>query len=171
MTVKQLLDQTGWKLAQEDVPDLSREISCVYSCDLLSFAMGRAPADSAWVTIIGNVNAVAVASLADVACVVLADGVSPDNEAVQRASQQGIPLLLSPDPIFEIRFADPHTAYAVRTGSAAANSRGGSCSKASDEAGKAAGGGLVGRCPAWGIQHSITICICTPVSLPAVTGR
>ena len=101
MTVKQLLDQTGWKLAQEDVPDLSREISCVYSCDLLSFAMGRAPADSAWVTIIGNVNAVAVASLADVACVVLADGVSPDNEAVQRASQQGIPLLLSPDPIFE----------------------------------------------------------------------
>ena len=101
MTVKQLLDQTGWKLEQEGVSDLSRKISCVYSCDLLSFVMGRAPADSAWVTIIGNVNAVAVASLADVACVVLADGVSPDAEAAQRASQQGIPLLLSPAPIFE----------------------------------------------------------------------
>lgn len=101
MTVKQLLDHTGWKLAQEGDPDLDREIACVYSCDLLSFAMGRAPADSAWVTIIGNVNAVAVASLADVACIVLADGVSPDSEAAQRAGQQGIPLLLSPSPIFE----------------------------------------------------------------------
>ena len=70
MTVKQLLDQTGWKLAQEEGPDLDREINCVYTCDLLSFAMGRAPADSAWVTIIGNVNAIAVASLADVACIV-----------------------------------------------------------------------------------------------------
>lgn len=101
MTVKQLLDQTGWRLAQEGNPDLEREITGVYSCDLLSFAMGRAPADSAWVTIIGNVNAVAVASLADVACVVLADGVVPDPEAAQRAGEQRIPLLLSHIPIFE----------------------------------------------------------------------
>ena len=53
---------------------LDRPIQSVYSCDLLSFVMGRAPADSAWATVMGNVNAMAVAVLADVACVVLAEG-------------------------------------------------------------------------------------------------
>ena len=43
---------------------LDRPIQSVYSCDLLSFVMGRAPADSAWATVMGNVNAMAVAVLA-----------------------------------------------------------------------------------------------------------
>ncbi len=79
----------------------SREIESVYCCDLLSFVMGRAPAGSAWVTVMGNVNAVAVALLADVACVVFAEGVMPDDDAIEKARQNGVALLRSPAPVFD----------------------------------------------------------------------
>ena len=55
--------------------------------------MGRAPADCAWVTIMSNLNVVAVASLADVACVILSEDVIPDDDALTKADVQGINLL------------------------------------------------------------------------------
>ena len=80
---------------------LDRPIQSVYSCDLLSFVMGRAPADSAWATVMGNVNAMAVAVLADVACVVLAEGAALDDDARAKAEQNDIAVLRSSDPVFE----------------------------------------------------------------------
>ena len=66
MTVKELLDKSGFQLLVEG--DLSREIEKIYCCDLLSIVMSRAPASCAWVTVMGNVNAAAEASLADMSC-------------------------------------------------------------------------------------------------------
>ena len=45
-------------------PDPEREIGGVYIGDLLSWVMGRAKADDAWITIMTNINVVAVAALA-----------------------------------------------------------------------------------------------------------
>ena len=64
MTVEQLAQELGLTVLCGGEP-LSRQVESVYSCDLLSFVMGRAPADSAWVTVMGNMNAMAVALLAD----------------------------------------------------------------------------------------------------------
>ena len=86
---------------QED----SRELSGVYCCDLLSVAMARAKPDSAWVTVIGNANAVAVANLTDVACIILAEGYSYDEAAVAAAKGK-VSLYRSESPVFD-------TAYAV----------------------------------------------------------
>lgn len=86
-------------LTRED--SLEREIGGVFSCDLLSFVMGRAPADCAWVTVMGNVNAVAVAVLADVSCIVLSEGAALDSMARERAEEQGVAVLSSAKPIFE----------------------------------------------------------------------
>lgn len=77
------------------------EITGVYCCDLLSFAMGRAPKGSAWVTVMGNVNIVAVASLADVALIVVADGAAVDEATKQKATEQGIALYKSKLPVYE----------------------------------------------------------------------
>ena len=52
-----------------------------FCCDLLSIAMGQAPSGSAWVTVMSNLNTLAVASLADVACVILAENAQTDNSA------------------------------------------------------------------------------------------
>ena len=77
-----------------------REVSSVFCCDLLSIAMSRAPEDSAWVTVMGNKNVIAVAALTDVACVVIAEGYSFDEDAVEAAKGK-VTLMSSQLPVFE----------------------------------------------------------------------
>ena len=99
MTVKELATTCNLEVVNLGLPEA--EISGVYCCDLLSIVMGKATAGSAWVTIMGNMNAVAVASLAEIGMIVLADGVSPDATAMQKAKENEINLLRSSKPIFE----------------------------------------------------------------------
>ena len=77
-----------------------RTIKGVFCCDLLSVAMAKAPEDSAWVTVIGNANTVAVAALADVACIILAEGYSFDEAAINAAKGK-VMLLKSDKPVYE----------------------------------------------------------------------
>lgn len=100
MTVEELIEKQEFKMVVEG-EELSREVTGIFCCDLLSIAMGRAPSDSAWVTVMGNVNTIAVATLADVACVILAEGALPDDMCRARAKQQGVTVLATEEPIFE----------------------------------------------------------------------
>lgn len=81
-------------LTDKDYTD--KEIKGCYVGDLLSWVMGRAELGDAWVTIMSNVNIVAVAALVDMACVILAEGVAVDKEVIDKANSQGI-ILLSTD--------------------------------------------------------------------------
>ena len=83
------------------MPDAEREISGVYIGDLLSWVMGRAKADDAWITIMSNINIVAVASLADVACIILAEGVTLDAAVTETANAKGINVLTCALPAYE----------------------------------------------------------------------
>lgn len=80
-------------LSEFIVPEPEREVSGGYVGDLLSWVMGRAQAGSVWLTIMSNQNVAAVALMAEVACVVLTEGVEPDEALLQRAGQQKINLL------------------------------------------------------------------------------
>ena len=93
MTVKQLASDLGF--TPVTLPDKDREILGAYVGDLLSWVMGRAKADDAWITIMSNLNVVAVASLADVACVILAEGVMPDEELIRVAESKNVNLIAS----------------------------------------------------------------------------
>ena len=75
------------------MPEAEREILGGYAGDLLSWVMGRASEGDAWVTIMSNVNIVAVSTLADPACIILSEGVKPDEETLARAEQQGVNIL------------------------------------------------------------------------------
>ena len=99
MTAKELSTALNLKIAVEGAPE--KQILTTYCCDLLSIVMGRAPADSAWVTVMGNMNSVAVASLADIGAIILADGVKPDENAIKRAEENGINIFLSDEPVFD----------------------------------------------------------------------
>ena len=46
MTVKEVAERLGFSLLAGE-ESYGREVESVYCCDLLSFVMGRAPADSA----------------------------------------------------------------------------------------------------------------------------
>ena len=99
MTVEELAIKTG--LATVTLPDASREISGAYVGDLLSWVMGRASSDNAWITIMSNINVIAVATLADVGCVILAEGVTPDAELIKVAEAKGVNILTSPLSSYE----------------------------------------------------------------------
>lgn len=77
------------------LPFPDREVSGCYIGDLLSWVMGRAEADNAWITIMSNINTVAVASLADVSLVILAEGVTLDGEVLKAAKEKGINVVTS----------------------------------------------------------------------------
>lgn len=87
------------------MPDADREISGIYIGDLLSWVMGRAKADDAWITIMSNINIVAVASLADVACIILAEGVNLDSSVVETARAKGVNIIASQLPAYETAVA------------------------------------------------------------------
>ncbi len=100
MTVKELLEKQIFPVVNEG-EDTGRDISGVFCCDLLSIAMGKAPADSAWVTVMGNVNTIAVATLADVSCVIMAEGAVLDEVAQGKAREQGVTVLATEEPVFD----------------------------------------------------------------------
>ena len=91
MTVQQLKDQLS--LTTLTLPDGEREIRGVYVGDLLSWVMGRAQADNVWLTIMSNLNIVAVATLADVSCIILCEGVTLDENVRNTAEAKGINVL------------------------------------------------------------------------------
>ena len=100
MTVNQLAEKLN--LTVHALPDGDREVTGVYIGDLLSWVMGRAGADQAWITIMSNRNVVAVATLADTACILLAEGVSPDEGVAELAAQKGVNILQSPESAYRI---------------------------------------------------------------------
>ena len=77
MTVQDLVNRELFRVVNlGDEPE--REITKPFCCDLLSIAMGKAPAGCAWVTVMGNMNTLAVATLTEAACVILAEGAALD---------------------------------------------------------------------------------------------
>ncbi|WP_343207901.1 hypothetical protein [Anaerolentibacter hominis] len=100
MTVNELKEKQIFETVQEKGNE-SAEITKPFCCDLLSVAMSKAPAGCAWVTIMGNINTLAVASLTEAACIVLAEGVQMDEAAVEKAAAQEIPVFCTDKPIFE----------------------------------------------------------------------
>lgn len=99
MKANELLKICNLSSAVEAAPE--NEITSTYCCDLLSIVMGKAPAGCAWVTVMGNMNSVAVASLAEIGAIILADGVKPDSNAIKRAEENGINIYLSDKPVFD----------------------------------------------------------------------
>ncbi|MEA4895736.1 MAG: hypothetical protein VB064_10800 [Oscillospiraceae bacterium] len=113
MRVKELCTELGWDFA---CGDGEREISGgIYCCDLLSIVMGRAPAGSLWITVMGNVNSMAVATLADTACVVIAERMPLDPEALEGAKKGGITVLKTEQPVFEAALSAAKAMKLIRT--------------------------------------------------------
>ena len=100
MTVESLAEEFGFKVLT--MPSPEREICGAYIGDLLSWVMGKAESDNLWITIMSNSNVIAVATLADVSCIILAEGVSPDDGVTETAIAKGINLLSSNESAYEI---------------------------------------------------------------------
>lgn len=79
-----------------------REIVGGFCGDLLSWVMANAQENNVWFTVMGNINSIAVASLNDVACIVLCQGSSVNPDALKKATEEGINILSTEKSMFEM---------------------------------------------------------------------
>lgn len=100
MTPIELAKQCNFSVINEGEGN-DRQIDGIYCCDLLSVVMGRAKANDLWITVMGNLNTVAVAVLSDVSCILLAEGITMDDTGIQKAKQQDVCVLATEQPVFE----------------------------------------------------------------------
>lgn len=101
MKVSDLLQLAGARSLTPKVP-MEREITCGYACDLLSWVMAHGEEGMAWVTVQTHLNVVAVASLAEMACVILPEDIVMEPEVLEKANAEGLCVLSSPLTAYEI---------------------------------------------------------------------
>ena len=82
--------------------DTDRDLEGVYAGDFLSRAMSRVEADDLWITIMNNVNVIAVASLTDAAAILLAENVSLMPDALAAAREKDVTVLSSGLSVYEL---------------------------------------------------------------------
>ena len=82
--------------------NLDREITGGYASDMLSCVMAGAGPGQVWVTLQAHPNVVAVSDLLNLACVVITEGMHPDQTTLDRAEERGMPILLSRESTFTV---------------------------------------------------------------------
>jgi hypothetical protein len=82
--------------------DAGREVTCGYACDLLSWVMSHGEEGMAWVTVKTHMNVVAVAVLAEMACVILPESIDMEEESLKKAVDEEMVVLSSPLSAYEI---------------------------------------------------------------------
>lgn len=104
MTVKTIAEQLGLHyLIGENLAD--RPVSGCYCGDLLSWVMSRAKKGDAWLTVMGNINSIGVAVLADIACIILTENAAFDQPALEKARQNEVIVLQTEKNTYEIAAA------------------------------------------------------------------
>jgi hypothetical protein len=81
---------------------LDREATGGYASDLLSDVIGNGREGDVWVTLQVHVNIVAVASMKELSGIILVNGRGPDEDTVEKAETEGIPIMASRLPAFEL---------------------------------------------------------------------
>lgn len=103
MTVRKLAETLSLTVLCEG--DLDRAVTGGYCGDLLSWVMSRATAGDAWLSVIGNVNAIAVCVLADVSCLILCENAPFDEAAKARAAAERVTVLRSEHTAYDLAVA------------------------------------------------------------------
>jgi predicted transcriptional regulator len=101
ITVQQLTDHLGLKVLGGQ-QGLKNEITGGYVSDLLSDVMGNADAGEVWVTLQTHKNVMAIASLKDLAAIILVNNYQPEEDTLAQSNEEGIPLLGTHLSTFEV---------------------------------------------------------------------
>jgi serine kinase of HPr protein (carbohydrate metabolism regulator) len=82
--------------------NLEREITGGYASDLLSDVLANSKEGDLWVTLQIHQNIVAVASMKDLAGIILVNGREPEQETVEKAEAENIVIMVTELPAFEL---------------------------------------------------------------------
>jgi predicted transcriptional regulator len=81
---------------------LGNEVTGGYMSDLLSDVLANSSDGNLWITLQRHQNIVAVASMKQLAGIVLVGGREPEEETVEKAEAENLPILVSQLPAFEL---------------------------------------------------------------------
>jgi len=81
---------------------LDREITGGYASDLLSDVLANSKEGNVWITLQIHHNIVGVASMKDLAGIILVNGREPEPETIEKAETENIPVMVSEMPTFEL---------------------------------------------------------------------
>jgi predicted transcriptional regulator len=79
---------------------LHTKVTGGYASDLLSCVMAKARKGNVWVTLQSHLNIVAVAALLQLAGIIVTEGMSPDAATLEKANEEGIPILTTSETTF-----------------------------------------------------------------------
>jgi predicted transcriptional regulator len=100
MKVKDLVKKAGLDVLVEG--DMDKEIGRAYVSDLLSDVMANTEAGGIWITIQTHTNIIAIATLNELAAIIISSGKEPADEAFKRAQEEGVNILGTAETSFEV---------------------------------------------------------------------
>ena len=81
---------------------MDNEIQSGYCCDLLSWVMAHGGEGMAWVTVQTHMNVIAVASLMEMAAVIIPEGIQMEEPSLEKAREEGVAVLQSDKTAFAL---------------------------------------------------------------------
>ena len=101
ITVQEITEKLGLKVCC-GAAGLNREVKGGYTSDLLSDVMGNAKEGNIWITLQTHKNIMAIASLKELAAIILVKGFQPEEDTLAESESEGIPILSTSLQTFEI---------------------------------------------------------------------
>ncbi|MFV0591352.1 MAG: DRTGG domain-containing protein [Draconibacterium sp.] len=101
MKVSDLVEKFGLKVFSGEA-GLDREVTGGYVSDLLSDVMGNAREGVVWITLQTHQNVMAIASLKDLAAVILVKNHEPEEDTLEHSNEENVTLLGTNMDTFEI---------------------------------------------------------------------
>jgi hypothetical protein len=101
MKLKEVVEKFGFEV-KCGVDKLDQEISGGYTSDLLSDVIANAKAGDIWITLQIHENIVGVASMKDLLGIIIINGRQPEEETIEKAEEENIPIMVSDLPSFQL---------------------------------------------------------------------
>lgn len=100
MSLETIATELGLTLRSQAVP--GAEVTSGYASDLLSDVLGKAKNGTLWVTNQKHQNVVGVAVMLNLAAVVICGGIEPDENTLEKAIEEAVPLYSTDMSMFEL---------------------------------------------------------------------
>jgi len=101
MKLNEIVDKLNLELRGR-ISKIDYEINSGYSSDLLSDVIANSKEGDLWITLQIHPNIVAVASMKGLSGIVIINGREPEEETVNKAEEENIPIMVSKLPAFEL---------------------------------------------------------------------
>lgn len=101
ISLKRIVEELSLKVMTA-AGSLDREISGGYASDLMSDVIAHSKKDNIWITLQVHQNIVGVASLKEIAGIIIVNKREPEEETLKKAEEENIPILVTELPTFEI---------------------------------------------------------------------